>query len=244
MPAQNPGRLLTEAVARGMKLIVIDPRRTQTARRAQIHLQPRPGEDAAMTYPVWAAVRDSHVLNDAFAWATDRVALANAGDTRSLEAIWVSGDFLQKLGVSAIAGRTLTDADDRRGGGPDGPVAILSYRAARRLFGDPSSSVGRTVVIERLAFTVVGVMPRDFFGLNVGTDADVVLPLETEPMLNRIPSRQKLWPWLTLLAGCQPAARSRVPPPQCARRSLTFANRRCRISVERRIGGVLSVPGR
>ena len=48
MPAQNPGRLLTEAVARGMKLIVIDPRRTQTARRAQIHLQPRPGEDAAL----------------------------------------------------------------------------------------------------------------------------------------------------------------------------------------------------
>ena len=156
----------------------------------------KPGEDAAMTYPVWAAVRDSHVLNDAFAWATDRVALANAGDTRSLEAIWVSGDFLQKLGVSAIAGRTLTDADDRRGGGPDGPVAVLSYRAARRLFGDPSSSVGRAVVIERLPFTVVGVTPRDFFGLNVGTDADVVLPLETEPMLNRIPSREKLWPWL------------------------------------------------
>jgi anaerobic selenocysteine-containing dehydrogenase len=48
MPAQNPGRLLTEAIARGMRLIVIDPRRTQTAKRAHIHLQPRPGEDAAL----------------------------------------------------------------------------------------------------------------------------------------------------------------------------------------------------
>lgn len=48
MPSQNPGRLLTEAIAQGMRLIVIDPRRTQTAKRAHIHLQPRPGEDAVL----------------------------------------------------------------------------------------------------------------------------------------------------------------------------------------------------
>ena len=48
MPAQNPGRRLTDAIARGMRLIVIDPRRSQTAQRAHIHLQARPGHDAAL----------------------------------------------------------------------------------------------------------------------------------------------------------------------------------------------------
>jgi anaerobic selenocysteine-containing dehydrogenase len=48
LPGQNPGKRLTDALARGMKLIVVDPRRTETARRAHIHLQPRPGEDAAI----------------------------------------------------------------------------------------------------------------------------------------------------------------------------------------------------
>ena len=48
IPSQNPARRLKDAVDRGMKLIVVDPRRTETARRAHIHLQPRPGEDPAI----------------------------------------------------------------------------------------------------------------------------------------------------------------------------------------------------
>lgn len=48
MPTQNPARRLKTALDRGMKLIVVDPRRTETASRAHIHLQIRPGEDAAL----------------------------------------------------------------------------------------------------------------------------------------------------------------------------------------------------
>ncbi|HKA16113.1 MAG TPA: molybdopterin-dependent oxidoreductase [Myxococcota bacterium] len=48
IPQGNPGRFLSDALARGMQLIAIDPRRTETARRAAIHLQPRPGWDAAI----------------------------------------------------------------------------------------------------------------------------------------------------------------------------------------------------
>jgi len=45
VPARNPAQKLKDAVQRGMKLIVVDPRRTETAKRAAIHIQPRPGED-------------------------------------------------------------------------------------------------------------------------------------------------------------------------------------------------------
>lgn len=47
-PVHNPGMRLKEAVKRGMKLIVIDPRKTETVKRAHIHLQARPGEDPAI----------------------------------------------------------------------------------------------------------------------------------------------------------------------------------------------------
>ncbi|MEV3905104.1 molybdopterin-dependent oxidoreductase [Mycobacterium sp. NPDC050551] len=48
IPGQNPAQNLKAAVGRGMKLIVIDPRRSQTAARAAIHIQPRPGTDAVI----------------------------------------------------------------------------------------------------------------------------------------------------------------------------------------------------
>ncbi|MAG34048.1 MAG: molybdopterin dinucleotide-binding protein [Deltaproteobacteria bacterium] len=48
VPLANPGREFTDALGRGMRFIVIDPRRTETARRAHIHLQCRPGEDVSL----------------------------------------------------------------------------------------------------------------------------------------------------------------------------------------------------
>jgi anaerobic selenocysteine-containing dehydrogenase len=46
--AENPAKRLTRAVERGTKIVVIDPRRTETARRAHVHLQVRPGQDATV----------------------------------------------------------------------------------------------------------------------------------------------------------------------------------------------------
>ena len=48
IPGQNPAQKLKEANARGMQLIVIDPRVSDSARKAAIHLQCRPGEDHAI----------------------------------------------------------------------------------------------------------------------------------------------------------------------------------------------------
>lgn len=44
-PGNNPAQRLKEAQERGLKLIVIDPRVTETAKRAHVHLQAKPGED-------------------------------------------------------------------------------------------------------------------------------------------------------------------------------------------------------
>jgi len=48
VPNGNPGKWLPDALRRGMALLVVDPRRSDVARRATVHLQCRPGEDAAI----------------------------------------------------------------------------------------------------------------------------------------------------------------------------------------------------
>jgi anaerobic selenocysteine-containing dehydrogenase len=47
-PMGNPGGWLAKQLAHGMKLVVIDPRRTDVGRRATLYLQPRPGNDPAI----------------------------------------------------------------------------------------------------------------------------------------------------------------------------------------------------
>jgi putative ABC transport system permease protein len=164
-----------------------------------------PGEDAAMTYPIWREIHDRQVLNDVFVWASDRVTAAVDGTPRPLETIWASGRFFDVLGLPMSAGRGFGEVDDRRGGGREGPVAVLSHRAARRLFGRPAAAIGQTLALERVTFTIVGVTRAGFTGLNIGSDVDVVVPLDTEPMLNRTPSRTTRWPWLHVTARLPPA---------------------------------------
>jgi anaerobic selenocysteine-containing dehydrogenase len=48
MPQSNPSTRLKAALQRGMKLVVIDPRKCDVARRAHVHLQVKPGEDATL----------------------------------------------------------------------------------------------------------------------------------------------------------------------------------------------------
>jgi anaerobic selenocysteine-containing dehydrogenase len=66
LPGQNPARRLTDAQRRGLKLIVIDPRRTETAARAHIHLQPRPGEDAVILAGMIRLIIEEGLHDEAF----------------------------------------------------------------------------------------------------------------------------------------------------------------------------------
>ena len=66
IPPANPGRRLREAKARGMSLVVIDPRRTEVARFADVFLQPRPGEDPALIASLLHVVIRDGLVDDAF----------------------------------------------------------------------------------------------------------------------------------------------------------------------------------
>ncbi|MCP4038150.1 MAG: molybdopterin-dependent oxidoreductase [bacterium] len=66
MPQSNPTKRLNEAQKRGMKLIVVDPRRSDVARRADIHLQIKPGEDATLLAGIIKVILDRKLYDAAY----------------------------------------------------------------------------------------------------------------------------------------------------------------------------------
>ena len=64
----------------------------------------------------------------------------------------------------------------------DGAVAVISYGFWQRRFGGAADVIGRSLIVERVPFTIVGVTPPGFFGLDVGRTFDVAIPLGTEPL--------------------------------------------------------------
>ena len=86
-----------------------------------------------------------------------------AGAAESLPGGFVSGNYFSGLGVPSAAGRLLVEEDDRSGA----PAAVvLSYAFWQRRFGGDPSALGRSIQINGLPFTIVGVAARDFFGVD------------------------------------------------------------------------------
>lgn len=84
----------------------------------------------------------------------------------------VSGNYFEVLGVRALLGRALTPADDQKVLGH--PVAVISYLSCQRRFAGDPAVLGTTVKINGLDYTILGVMPRGFFGteLDLGPHVD------------------------------------------------------------------------
>ena len=58
LPGFNPSKRLADALERGMKIVCVDPRRSELARRAHIHLQIRPGEDPTLLAGILRVILD------------------------------------------------------------------------------------------------------------------------------------------------------------------------------------------
>src|SRR6187401_2661325 len=139
-------------------------------------------EGGSWTYPIWNEIkaREKGLFEGAFAWGSEQFDLAPGGETQMVDGAYVSGRFFDVLGVAPARGRLLSETDDRPGGGADGAVAVISYRFWMSHYGGAGDVIGRQVTLQRVPFTIVGVMPRDFTGPDIGRVSDVMIPFATE----------------------------------------------------------------
>ncbi len=105
----------------------------------------------------------------------DAATIIRFGDTAErVRTMAVSGEFFPVLGVRPVLGRLIAHSDTS----PEQPsVAVISHALWQRDFGGDSAAVGTMLTANGTSYTVVGVMPADFTGLNLGDAFDVWTPL-------------------------------------------------------------------
>jgi len=159
----------------------------------------------SVTNPIWEQIRlHQESFSGLFAWATDGFNLAQGGETRPAQALWVSGDFFNILGIEPELGRVFTAADDRRGSGA--PGLVISHAFWQREYGGDPNIIGRTITLGGSACEVIGITPKKFFGLEVGRSFDIAVPISGEEVIrgkNHQLDSGTSW-WLTVTGRLKP----------------------------------------
>ncbi|MGD1105229.1 MAG: ABC transporter permease, partial [Terriglobia bacterium] len=137
----------------------------------------------SLPYPFFELIRsEKDVFSGATAFAGPwDLVLSGDGLARMARSQVVSGDYFSTLGVKAAVGRTLAPDDDT----PSAlPVVVLSYAYWQTAFGGNPGAIGRTIFLNRVPFTIVGVAEPGFTNLSPGKTQNLFLPLSKVPRLN------------------------------------------------------------
>ncbi|MGH9632892.1 MAG: ABC transporter permease, partial [Bryobacteraceae bacterium] len=151
------------------------------------------------SYPQFVYLREhARALAAVFAYARIDLNLSAGDLTDAPAGLLVSDNYFSSLGVQPVIGRGFAASDEA--------VAVISYRYWHsRFHGDPGIA-GRAVVLNGLPFTVIGVAPRRFFGVEVGNSPDVFVPLVSHDRLfsgaRRLAQPNSFW--LNVMARLHP----------------------------------------
>jgi predicted permease len=172
-------------------------------------------ETTSFSYPVYQILRrENRSLEDLFAFKElagyNRLTATIDGHAQVVTGQLVSGNYYQELGVSTALGRPIQPADDVKPG--QGQVAVISDGFWARAFGRSPSIIGKTIELNLIPITVIGVNYPDFTGAaKVQGSPDVFVPLTMQPVL--LPKREeslltdkKTW-WVQIMGRTKPGVR-------------------------------------
>jgi putative ABC transport system permease protein len=108
------------------------------------------------------------------AYSPGSVNLAEAGEPERVLALAVTADFFPTLGVNPALGRAFSRDEEQAG---KNRVAVLSHGLWQRRFGSEPQLIGRSLTLNGHRFTVVGVMPPEFFFPQFPGKTEVLIPL-------------------------------------------------------------------
>ncbi len=114
----------------------------------------------------------------------------------------VSASYFPLLGIEPKLGRVFRPEEDREANGH--PLALLSFGLWRQQFAGDAGVIGRTIHLDQLPYTVIGVLPADFRGQN--DDIDIWIPLTMSPAFYSSPEKlNQVWSfWLRAVARLKP----------------------------------------
>jgi predicted permease len=129
-----------------------------------------------LTYPIFERLREANTtLDGLFAWATrQRIPARIDGRIEIVSSVYVSGDYYTTLGVQPLRGRLLTVDDDQASSASS---VVISHEYWQRRFASEASVLGKQITVGDFSYTIVGVEPRGFVGVNVGFAPDITFPL-------------------------------------------------------------------
>lgn len=131
--------------------------------------------------------RSAPLLARSAGYTRDEVQIGRAdAPATTLQAELVAGDFFGVLGVTPALGRFFVPAD--LAPASDARLAVISDAIWRAHFGATPAIIGRTVQINALPFTIIGVAPRAFRGTDRTDTRDIWLPLSAFRALHHSPS--------------------------------------------------------
>jgi predicted permease len=148
------------------------------------HNDPKTGKTTSIfSYPAFELLRkSSDVLSVLFAYhPAGKLNVMVQGQAEIADGEYVSGDYFRGLMLPPAAGRLIMGSDDRAGAAA---VVVLSYAFAQRRFGDTAGAAGRPVLIDNIPFTVIGVTPPAFFGVDPAAAPDLYLPMHADLLLD------------------------------------------------------------
>src|SRR5438477_9716964 len=163
--------------------------------------QGRTFNNGTFSYPMYRDFRDrSTVFDGVLARFPAPLTVMADGQAERVSGELVSGNYFDVLGVRAYIGRTFTPDDDRTPGGH--PVAMLSHHYWTRRFGADPGVLNRTVTLNGLPMTIVGVTPPGFYGIVIGENPDGTVPVamnaQMTPTWDDLQNRRSRW--LTIMA--------------------------------------------
>lgn len=141
----------------------------------------------------------------AFTSGDDAVVVHVGGERAAVRssAHLVSGNYFDVMGVRSAQGRVLSERDDAPGADP---VVVMSADGVQAIFGADSNVVGKSVMINRTAFTIVGVMPASFFGQKIQSAPYFWVPLARQPdiQLRESAAQRPDYYWLNIVGRLAP----------------------------------------
>ena len=140
--------------------------------------------NATFSYPVYDALRrQNRGLSPVMAYvplATGKVAVRYGELPEQAEGDMVSGTFFSGLGVKLAYGRGFSEQDESN----HAPIAVISYGYWTRRFASAPDVLGKTLYVNGVPLTIVGVATQGFEGVEAGGSTDFWIPLQSRPELN------------------------------------------------------------